>query len=117
MNSGLCPIKPDHRDYDFHRTFGLAAPPSFPQEYSTDLGQWMPNQNAMGTPYGCTGFAGADTCSGEDGVLYDPLDLYRRTPPFNNTEGRDMRKMLGITIKEGLKRWLLTEEPGFKRKA
>ena len=115
---GLKRIFPDHRDFDFHRSFGSPTTlPSFPPEYSTDAGFWMPSQNAMGAPYGCTGFSGADACSDEDGVQYDPLDLYRRTPPGLNDQGRDIRVMLGVTINQGLKRWLLTEEPNYKRKA
>lgn len=117
IESGLCKIPYDRRDYDFHKTFGVASLPAFPTEYSTDLNQWMPDQNAMGAPYGCTGFSGADSCADEDGVLYDPLDLYRATPPGRDGEGRDMRAMLDTLRKRGLKRWLLQEDPAFKRTA
>jgi hypothetical protein len=79
---GLDKIRPDHRDFDFHLSFGSPTSlPSFPLEYCTDLNLWMPSQNAMALPLGCTGFAGADAAADEDGVLYDPGDLYRRTPP------------------------------------
>jgi len=117
LKSGLLKIKPDHRDYNLLPTFGLTSIPAFPLEYSTDLEQWMPSQNAMGAPFGCTGFAGADACSDDDGVIYDPLDLYRRTPPYRDMEGREMRAMLDVTVKEGLKCWLLEEGPGYKRTA
>jgi hypothetical protein len=115
---GLDKIRPDHRDFDFHLSFGSPTSlPSFPLEYCTDLNLWMPSQNAMALPLGCTGFAGADAAADEDGVLYDPGDLYRRTPPGTDDQGRDMRKMLSTLTGSDLKRYLGDTVAGSKRTA
>lgn len=60
MHHGARPLKPDHRDYDLHKSFGSVAPASFPAEYLTDAKLNMPDQNADGLPYGCTDYAQAE---------------------------------------------------------
>lgn len=80
----------DHRDRDFLKSFhpeiikfGAAAVPIFPDEFDTDAGLWMPNQNIVNPefpkspaePFGCTNFTQADISADLDGKLRDPAIL------------------------------------------
>lgn len=107
MKSGLTPLKTDHRDYSYHKSFGTTTSPTFPLEFSVDVGLWMPNQmktqafTGMDTipplPYGCTDYAQCDLCVNEDVRLYNPLDLEAVTHA-NANRGGDMRVALKAAI-------------------
>jgi hypothetical protein len=103
MKNGLKPIRKDHRDFDFHKSFGSLPPPSFPISYDCDAALTMPNQNAQALPYGCTGETQTDICTNEDLTVYDAAELYRATPPYIDGEGRDIRDSLNIIISRGPK--------------
>ena len=112
IQNGYKKLKKDLRDYDFLKSKKLAGvgvqTSDLPSNFSVDAGLWMPNQNAMGLPYGCTGMTQADLCSDEDGVIYDPADIYDNTPPGGRDDGRDIRDSLKVVCTEGrpIKRYL-----------
>lgn len=107
MESGLKPIKHDKRDYSYSRTFGTLALPDMPLEYNCDAGLTMPDQNAEGRPYGCTGYTQAELASDEDQVAYNPGFTYDKTRYLEGTEGNvgcDLRTSLESTIVYGVQR-------------
>lgn len=115
VQNGTFKVKKDLRDYDFLKSRALGGvsvnADDLPSEFNVDAGLWMPNQNQMGLPYGCTGFTQADLCADEDGVLYDPGDIYRATPtPLGGDPngGRNIRESLAVVCKKDrpLKRYL-----------
>jgi hypothetical protein len=82
QRNGTRPSRVDHRDYDFHRSFGSIAPPLFPENYDTDAGLWVPDQNAPeptfgnpALPYGCTDYTQADLAADLAGKLFNPGTL------------------------------------------
>lgn len=110
IKQGVKPIKKDHRDYSFHRTFGN-QPQVFADSLNLDPGLTMPDQNADGLPYGCTGYAQAELCTDEDKIIYYPKFQYDKTllmegitPSDQNFEkgGCDVRDSLNSTIVYGL---------------
>lgn len=108
MKSGLNPVERDHRDYDYHRTFGSVSPFVLPTEYDVDAGLTMPNQELDGLPYGCTGYAQTDLCTDEDGVVYDPRFTYDMTLKDegqwgNYNTGCDIRDSLKTLLSYGAK--------------
>src|SRR4051794_39058246 len=105
LQNGLKPVRPDHRDFDFHKSFGTAIPPTFPTEYNTDANLWQPDQNAMGLPFGCTGFTQASLCEDEDGSKCDPAYIYDHTSPFVRDRGRDIRASLDVIRKNNLREY------------
>lgn len=65
IKNGTRPTKIDHRDYDYHKTFGVLKAVPFPPAYNTDAGLTMPNQDIPDTqftppipalPFGCTDY-------------------------------------------------------------
>lgn len=109
IKNGLKPKWSDRRDYDFIKThlYGAVGKPTEYREFSVDAGFPMMNQNSMALPYGCTGFAQADLCSNEDGLIYDPAFIYYNTPP-GGAGGRDMRKSLSFICNNDLREYLKT---------
>lgn len=114
MKSGLNPVRPDTRDYSLLHTFGglTTEPAGLPDNFSLYAGQAIPNQNQPDSrfpfsvpslPEGCTGESGAFETGMQDGVLYNPQDLYLATPPGDPYSGRDLRAMLGTLISRGVK--------------
>lgn len=112
---GLQKIRRDHRDFDFHKSFGTVQT-SLPASFDVDANLWMPDQNAMGLPMGCTGFAQSDLCADEDGVIYDPQDLYLNTPP-GGLNGRDIRDSLKTLETRGVREYITSNALGNKRTA
>src|SRR5882672_11558338 len=106
MKHGVTPLKPDHRDYSFKRTFGTVAPQTLPDEYNCDAVFGFPDQNAEGYPYGCTGYCQSELCQDEDGTRYKPDYTYHKTQFMEGTVGQevgcDMRDSLKSTIVYGL---------------
>ena len=111
MKSGLQKIQPNHKDYSLLHTFaGITPEPAgLPDSFSIYDGRTIPNQDEMDTrftpaisplPYGCTGETGSFESGLQDGVLYNPEDLYINTPP-GGLGGRDIRKMLQTLISRG----------------
>jgi hypothetical protein len=108
MKSGLKRPTYDKRDYDFHKTFGVAVAPDFPKEYSVDAGLWNPNQNNTNAPtglptippmpFGCTNYTQTDLCIDEDGHLLNPTLLENETHA-NARGGIDIREALKAAIK------------------
>lgn len=100
IKSGLKPTVFDRRDYDFHKTFGSAVPPTFPDSYNVDLGLWQPSQNDFEPifknsplPFGCTDYTQADLCADEDGELKNPI-LLENVTHANANGGIDIRVAL-----------------------
>lgn len=85
MKHGVLKIKPDHRDFDFNRTFRLYGGVSvLPVEFNLDAGLSMPDQNTDGLPEGCTSYAQTDLCSDEDRILYQQKFTYQKTLYMDN---------------------------------
>lgn len=102
MKSGLKKLRPDHRDFDFHRTFGATMPLTGIPDFNVDAGLWAPNQNVPESwpplstpalPYGCTDFIQTDLCIDEDGILHDPM-LMENVTHANANGGCDLRTAL-----------------------
>lgn len=116
LNSGLKPIKKDHRDYSFHRTFGSAAPETFADSLNLDAGLTNFDQDEASLsfnpplpnlPFGCTGFAQSDLCADEDNAIYNPLFTYDQTLTMEGASegvGCDIRDSLNSTIVYGVQR-------------
>lgn len=113
MKSGLTTIQPHSTDYSLLHTFGAIStgPEGLPANFSNYDGEAIPDQDQNDTrfpflipplPEGCTGEAGAFDTGLQDGVLYNPQDLYLNTPPGDGG-GRDMRSMLSVLINRGVK--------------
>lgn len=108
MPRGATPTPHDKRDYDFFKTKKLGSTyVTFPENYSTDAGLWMPDQNegcdlftpkVPPMPYGCTDYAQSDLMVDEDKVLYNPMDLENITHA-NASGGTGLRVSLNATIK------------------
>lgn len=107
MKNGLLPTPYDSRDYDFHKTFGAAVAPDFPESYNADAGLWMPNQNfgsdlfdpaVPPMPFGCTNYSQADLCADDDQELKNPVRLEEITHA-NAKGGIDMRTSLNAAKK------------------
>lgn len=106
---GTQPTKLSHKDYDFHKTFGSIVftnkdahviPPSFEPEYLTDAGLDMPDQDAMGLPFGCTDVTQAELCIDETLEMVSPFDLEKVTHA-NALGGFDIRASLDAARKLG----------------
>lgn len=112
IQNGLQKLKPDSRDYSVLRTFGAVAPKpeGLPESYSIYDGREVPDQNSIdrrfkpalpAMPFGCTGETGAFESGIQDGKLYNPQDLYERTPGIKG-QGRDMRELFKTMVARGL---------------
>lgn len=95
----------NRQDYDFHKTFGSAAfnTATLPPRYIADIGLTMPDQNGDGYPVACTGYASCDVCTNEDGVIYDGPEFWKATPPYDPSQGRDVRESMKLLTKRGPK--------------
>lgn len=116
IKSGAQKTRIDHRDFDLVKSFGLTTVPDFPAELNLDNGLWNPDQNAMAMPFGCTGFTQADLCADEDGIIYDPKDVYINTAPYDEG-GRDIRAALDTIRKRGVRPYLTENAPSNQRTA
>lgn len=79
ITNGIKPVKKDHRDRSFHRTFGATVPPIFPESFNIDNGFGFPDQNADGLFEGCTGYSQSEICMDEDKQKYLPSYTYDKT--------------------------------------
>ena len=107
MRSGTRPSRVDHRDRDFHRSFGSVVTQTFPQEYLCDAGVTMPNQGEINSffnppvpplPYGCTDYTQSEIATDLVGgnPVYNPIRLDNITGA-NKNGGYDIRMSLLIT--------------------
>lgn len=111
MNHGTRPLRPKHTDFDFIRSHKLGAISStseFPDEFFTDSGLTMPNQNIFDTgfyppvpamPYGCTNEAQADITTNLTSIVHSPEDLEKITHA-NALKGYDLRASLDAARKQ-----------------
>lgn len=102
MKQGYKPTYTDRRDLDLLKSFGATQfdTTSLPRTYLVDAGLDMPDQNADGFPYACTGYTSASLCEDEDGVMYDPIDTYVNTPP-GDSGGRALRDSVAVLMSRG----------------
>lgn len=109
MKSGLKPIKKDHRDYDYHKTYGSSSTPTLPDNYTVSQG-WYPNQAQADNsftprvpplPYGCTDWTPCVVCGDEDGARYNPGFIENFTHANANVGG-DIRVALSAIKNNGL---------------
>lgn len=113
IKSGLKPNKIDHRDWDFHKSFGtILGKTSFPANFTTDAGLTMPNQelpNIQFTPtipalpFGCTSYVVSELAIdlGNPPSLVNPM-LIENVTRANASRGYDLRKALLVGVKLGL---------------
>ena len=114
MKGGVKPIRyKDHRTYDFHRTFG-SLPITGKEEFNFDTVKVFPDQNADGSPNGCTSYTQNDIASNEDRVYYDDhLFTYNNTKLIMGVEGEvpcDMLSALKAPVVYGVKSLQMTAE-------
>ncbi len=102
IRHGVQPVKLDKRDYSYHRTFRTRFVQKFvygPLGLDTQKVMW--DQNAMGYPNGCTGFAQADSAGNFDGWNYSPAYTYQQTcalEAHNTTQPCSVRNSLQTTM-------------------
>jgi len=107
MQSGLKRVLADKRDLSFHRSFGSVPAPLPLLDYSYDDGKTMPDQNADGLPYGCTGYSQADIAGNEDNSIYKPFYTYQKTCYIEGhptDQGCDIRNSLKVGQVYGVQR-------------
>lgn len=97
IQHGLKPIRIDHRNYSFPRTFGALSPITLPDDYNCDAGLTMPDQNADGRPEGCVWYTTTELCNDEDGVAYD-VSFVQRNVLFMENQSNGP-----CSIEDGLK--------------
>lgn len=90
----------DHRRYSFHKTFGSASLASLNVEVNYDNGVTVPDQNADGKPYGCTGYTQSELATDFDGVVYQPGFTYEKTCEIEG-HGMDRGCQIGNSFKSG----------------
>lgn len=102
VRHGIKPATVDVRDFSFHKSFpefGATTPTALPfLEYNYDIGKTIPDQNADGYPYGCTGYTTTEYWQNIDGILYKAGFTYRKTCLI---EGHDMNE--GCDVRNALK--------------
>lgn len=98
----------DHRDYDFHASFGTVGVPEMPDEIRNDTSGWMPNQNAFEPifknppmPEGCTNCTQNDVAANYAGQLFNPGYTESKTHA-NARGGIDIAESFDSVIKDGV---------------
>lgn len=80
IKNGVRPRKiKDHRNYSFRRTFGSLSLASLDQEVNYDAGLTMPDQNAEGLFFGCSGETTCDIATDWTGKIFLPAFTYYKT--------------------------------------
>lgn len=110
MKNGARPIKPDHRDYCYHRSFGsVEQTPVFPLTLNVDAGLTMPNQSSEDMefspsvppiPEGCTDEGIADVSTDQSLILRNPYSIEEITHA-NQNGGSEIRPALQAGISLG----------------
>lgn len=113
---GLKPVKrKDPRMYSFPATFGTATEQNINlrQEFSFDL-PVFPDQNADGSPNGCTSYLVSGIASDEDKVYYDdPRYVYEKTKQMAHVQGEvpvDMETAFQAGSRYGVKSRQMTKD-------
>lgn len=113
IKGGTGPIRIDHRDYDYHKTFGsVGGVLTTLPDYDTDAGLTMPNQNEENDQfvppvppleYGCTTYTTTELAIdlGIPPELIDPMVVESITQS-NARGGYDLRAALLVGVKIGL---------------
>ena len=78
MENGVLKVIPSHKNYSLNRTFGSIAPAQF-TECNFDAGYPIPDQDADGLPFGCTGYSQSALGQDEDKKQYVPKFTYDQT--------------------------------------
>lgn len=107
IQNGARPTELDPRDQSFHGTFGALPTYNLPEEFNVDAGKTMPDQNADGYPFGCTGYTQSDNAIDRDGNIYKPSYTYLKTcfmEGHQPNQGCDMRASLKSTRVYGLQK-------------
>lgn len=99
LANGTRPIEPHKQQRSLPRTFGTIAASTLPDEFDTDAGLVVPDQNAEGRPYGCTGYTVTELGNDEDNAIYDPGFNYDLTREMEGTQGQDV----GCDLKDAFK--------------
>lgn len=103
IRNGARPTKIDHRDWDYHKTFGSLKTVPFPPAYNTDAGLTMPNQDVENDyfvppvpplPFGCTDYATSEL-KGDLSLtkVFDP-EVIEEITHANANGGGDIRTSL-----------------------
>lgn len=103
----------DHRDLDYHRTFGAVAQALPLLEYNYDAGFGMEDQNADGYPNGCTGYMQNAAAQDIDRAQSDPAFVYKNTLEMSGLpDGApcDVRISMKSTVVYGIQRTGETKE-------
>lgn len=79
IRNGTGPVIQDLADYSFHPSFGTIGKADLPSQFTVDIGLTMPNQNADGLFYGCTGYTVTDIATDQDKRVYNPRFTYEKT--------------------------------------
>lgn len=117
IQHGTRPRLRSKKDYSYERTFGTTL--VFPDNYNTDAGLTMPDQNADGFPMGCTGYTQADIATDEDKVVYDPSFTYAKTCFIENhpqNQGCLIENAIKSTQVYGVKTKTQTEQDALNNK-
>lgn len=109
MKNGVKPLKKDHRDYSYHRTFGNVATSFI--ECNFDAGFPVTNQeianplfNIPALPFGCTGYTSTGLCQDADKKQYNPRYTYDETLAMEGIfEGNREWEKVGCDIRDSLK--------------
>lgn len=112
MKSGTGPTRINHRDYDYHKSFGTTnssfgyATTIFPDTYNTDADFPIPNQDLSNTqftppvppmPNGCTDYGQSEVATDLDSILKNPETIENVTHA-NADGGTDIRTSLQAAI-------------------
>lgn len=104
IQNGLKPQPIDPRKYSYQRTFGSTAAVAMPEEFDFDAGLTMPDQNADGLPYGCTGYTTAEIAGDADNCIYDPRFVYDKTLEIEGIFSTDPEfERVGCTASDSFK--------------
>lgn len=119
IKSGAKKIPRDPRDFDLLKTrkLGIAKMPELPPNFDIDAHLSMPDQNADGKPFGCTGYTTTEICTDEDGVHYDDIDFtLSKTKGYDPNGGADIRESLSTAVDFGVKTLKEKAEDAIKHK-
>lgn len=113
MQQGVLKNNIDHRDWSFHKSFGI-KPGSipFPANFTTDAGLTMPNQDianstynppAPALPYGCTSYTATELAIdiSTPPAVISPMVVENITQS-NAKGGYDLRQALLVGVQAGL---------------
>lgn len=111
IKNGLKPNKIDHRDFDFHQSFGAIKVP-FPAEFNTDAGVTMPNQTqddysfspfVAAEPFGCTNETTSDVSTDlTNGSHIRRPDTVEAITQANAKGGYDVRSSLLVGLQPNI---------------